>query len=142
MKKLLVILLIAFAVFSCKTEKPVEKTDGMFIHISHGSDDPHRALMGLSLASLVATDQPVLVFLDITGPELVLKESLPMEGVEFGKTDNLLSKLIENEAQIIVCPMCLKKMGKTKDDLIEGITIATKEDFFDFTDGRIITLDY
>jgi len=42
----------------------------------------------------------------------------------------------------MACPSCLAEAGKTKEDLKEGIRIADKETFFDFTEGRIISLDY
>jgi hypothetical protein len=33
-----------------------EKRDGVFVHISHGPDDPHRVLMGLQMARIMAED--------------------------------------------------------------------------------------
>jgi hypothetical protein len=36
----------------------------------------------------------------------------------------------------------LEAAGKSAEDLMEGIQVANKEAFFDFTDGRILTLDY
>ena len=74
--------------------------DGVFVHISHGSDDPHRLLMALNMAKIMADDHDVLVYIDIKGVDAVLKDS-PDE-----------------------------------------IQIADKNAFFDFTKGRILTLDY
>jgi hypothetical protein len=42
----------------------------------------------------------------------------------------------------LACPGCLKAAGKTESDLMEGVKIADKEMFFNFTTGRILTIDY
>lgn len=44
--------------------------DGVFIHIS--SADPHRALMALQMAEMMAADRDVMVYFDINGIELTL----------------------------------------------------------------------
>jgi len=40
------------------------------------------------------------------------------------------------------CPSCLKAAGKTPGDLLPGIKTADRDEFFSFTKGRILTLDY
>jgi hypothetical protein len=42
----------------------------------------------------------------------------------------------------MACPGCLKNAGKTPEDLRPGITVADKDKFFNFTKGRILTLNY
>jgi hypothetical protein len=34
--------------------------DGVFIHVSHGGEDPHRVLMALSMASIMSADLGLL----------------------------------------------------------------------------------
>jgi len=41
-----------------------------------------------------------------------------------------------------VCPGCLEAAGHKPEDVMEGVRIAQKDQFFDFTEGRILTLDY
>ena len=62
-----VILLFLFLVLiaSCQQEQapmsePVK--DGVFIHISNGTNDPHRVLMALNMAAIMAEDKDVLPF--------------------------------------------------------------------------------
>jgi hypothetical protein len=43
---------------------------------------------------------------------------------------------------VYACPTCLKIAGFTPKDLMEGVQVAQKDKFFNFTKGRIITLDY
>lgn len=54
----------------------------------------------------------------------------------------LISALLKQGATLMVCPGCLKAAGKSREDVADGIQIADKNAFFDFTKGRILTLDY
>ncbi len=38
--------------------------------------------------------------------------------------------------------MCLKAANHQPEDLIKGVKLAEKEAFFNFTQGRILSLDY
>jgi predicted peroxiredoxin len=125
-------------------EAPVVEAprDGVFIHISHGPEEPHRVLMALRMAELMAADKDVLVYLDITGIEVVLAGAEPIEHATFPPSDEQIPRLLELGVPLFACPGCLEAAGKTAEDLMEGIQVANKDAFFDFTDGRILTLDY
>jgi predicted peroxiredoxin len=147
MKKLIFILLacLVFILISCKNEEIVkQKTikDGAFIHISHGSDDLHRALMGLQMAEKMSEDRDVLVYFDISGIEIVLSDSEDFTYSIFPSSKTQLKKLLNNGVTLMACPGCLKAAGKSESDLIEGIKIADKDKFFNFTSGRILSIDY
>ena len=124
--------------------------DGVFIHVSRGTDNPHRVLMALSLAAKMSADKDVLVFFNLKGVEIPLKESKAIALVpssllafeEFETVQTLLPKLIDKGVHVCVCPMCLKAANYQPEDLIEGVQIAEKEAFFNFTQGRILSLDY
>jgi len=150
MKKLwsYIILLVSISIFfSCnqqKTdlgEKEIVK-DGVFIHISHGSDNPHRVLMALSLAEKMSDDKDVILYFDITGIEVLLKDAPDLSFAHFTSSKEQVQKLLDNGITIMACPGCLKAAGKTPEDLREGIQVADKEKFFNFTDGRILSIDY
>jgi hypothetical protein len=53
-----------------------------------------------------------------------------------------LALLAGKGVTLAACPGCLKAAGKTESDLREKITLADKAKFFNFTKGRILTLDY
>ncbi|ESA38185.1 hypothetical protein N836_32670 [Leptolyngbya sp. Heron Island J] len=116
--------------------------DGLFIHISRGAENPQRILMALTLAEMMAEDEDVLIFFDIKGVAIPLKGSKPIEFREFESTQTLLPKLIEKGIHMCVCPMCLKVAGHKPDDLLEGVELAEKHTFFNFTQGRILSLNY
>ena len=141
---ILVVLAGAIAGFSLKSnpvEKPVKK-DGIFMHISSGYDNPHKVAMALTLATKFTDTHDVMLFFDIKGVEILKKgaESITMEN--FTSSDEALRSLLESGARIAAFPMCMKKAGISENELIEGIEVAKKELFFDFTDGRILSMDY
>jgi predicted peroxiredoxin len=116
--------------------------DGVFIHISHGKDDPHRVLMALNMARMMSEDHDVLVYFDIKGVEVVLEDADDIAYSHFPSSKQQLSLLPTQGVTLMACPGCLKAAGKTPDDLAAGIEVADKNAFFSFTKGRILTLDY
>lgn len=114
--------------------------EGFLIHLS--SDDPHRVGMALSFADKMSDDYNVLVFVDIKGVNVMLKDSDSISFKNFESSKILIDQLLEKGVKIAICPMCLEASGHTKYDLINGLELAGKEDFFNFNEGRIITLDY
>jgi len=116
--------------------------DGIFIHISSGVDNPHRVAMALNMASIMSEDRDVLLCFDIKGIEVVLKDSPDITYAQFPGSKAQLASLTEKGITIAACPGCLKAAGKTEADLADGITTAEKSSFFNFTEGRILTLDY
>ena len=147
MKKLLLVLfvLLFFGFQSDKKEvnaNHITVKDGVFVHISHASDDLHRLLMGLQMAVKMSEDKAVLVYFDIKGVEAVLKESPDYKFSPFPSSKTQLNTLLSKGVIIMACPGCLKAAGKTEKDLMDGIKIADKEKFFSFTKGRILTIDY
>lgn len=119
-----------------------EVKDGVFIHISHGTDDPHRMLMGLTMAERMSADKDVILYIDITGIDVVLKDSPDLTLEPFASSKTLIQSLLKKGVTIMACPTCLKAAGKSPEDLAEGISVADKDKFFNFTEGRILSLDY
>jgi predicted peroxiredoxin len=116
--------------------------DGVFIHISHGPEDPHRVLMALQMAELMSAEKDVLVYFDIKAVGVVLKDAPDVKFEGFPTAQAQFKKLGERKVTLMVCPGCLKAAGKTAADVAPGIQIADKDAFFNFTKGRILTLDY
>ena len=122
------------------TEESVK--DGVFIHITESYNDPHRVLMPLKMANMMATDKDVLVYMDIHAVELLVKGARDMEYEGFESFQTYIKQLFENNVGIYACPTCLEVAGLNPKDLMDGVNAARKDKFFDFTKGRIITLDY
>ena len=136
-----IIAVCLMGMFAQSVAQP-EIRDGVFIHVSHGLNDPHRVLMALRMAEIMSDDHDVLVYFDIKGVEVVLKDSPDIKFKEFPSSKMQLQKLMDRKVPLLACPGCLAAAGKTKADLATGIQIADKGLFFSFTKGRILTLDY
>jgi predicted peroxiredoxin len=152
MKKFIIFLFAFVILSSCteQTEKSTqipenvsETTDGMFIHLSHGAEDPQRVLMALNMADLMSENKDVLLYFDIKAVHVVLKdaENIILKTDMPGSRD-LLARLISKGVNLQVCPGCLAFAGKSINDVMDGIILADKEKFFNFTDGKIISVDY
>ena len=146
MKKLLISALAFIVLFSCtqiSTTEQVEKaTDGVFIHITRDHSDPHRVLMPVQMALMMAEDKDVLIYLDIDAVHLVTKDAEDLEYAHFTPLKAAIGQLLDMGVGIYACPGCMKAHGINEEDLMDGIQVAQKEKFFNFTDGRILTLDY
>ena len=154
MKKLLFFTMLAFIALSCQHSHEDHGSatdqnhvigkakDGVFIHITSGYDNPHRVLMPMKMATMMAKDKDVLVYMDIDAVELATEDAKELTHAGFDSFRVYLNKLIEMGVGVYVCPTCLKIGGYIESDLVEGVKLAEKDKFFNFTEGRIITLDY
>lgn len=157
MKKLALLTICGLMMVSCnQAPKPVEGTgtevntvavsdsvrDGVFIHITESYNDPHRVLMPLKMAVMMSKDQDVIVYMDIHAVELLVKGAKDLTFSNFSSAQAYIKDLLANKVGIYACPTCLAVAGFKPEDLMEGIQVAQKDKFFNFTKGRIITLDY
>jgi len=60
----------------------------------------------------------------------------------FDGSDEIFERLLDEGVTILACPACMEVAGIEESDLRKGVEMAEKETFFDFTKGRILTLDY
>lgn len=116
--------------------------DGVFVHVRSGPEDAHSALMGLQMAKVMSDDHDVIVYVDIRGIALLLADGPDPSMEPFGSVRGLLGDLATAGVPVMACPTCLEVAGKTPSDLLPGIDVASKGPFFDFTAGRILTIDY
>ena len=98
--------------------------------------------MALKQAVMMAEDRDVLIYFDIKGIEVVLNDAQDISYPTFPTSKESLKILMDKGITIFACPACLKAAGKSETDLMPGVKIADKEQFFSFTKGRILTMDY
>lgn len=125
-----------------KLVKPEKHKDGLFLHVSSGYDNQHKASMALSLAVKMSESHDVTLFFDIEGVKLLSKNSKDIQMDGYLTLHGAIDTLLKRDVPIMACPMCMVKAEIKKDDLRKGVVIAEKEKFFNFTKGRILTLDY
>ena len=150
MKKLSFLLIIPLLIASCisvqnadeEEENFIRPEDGMLIHITKGHEDAHSVLMAFKMATLMADSKDVILYLDIQAGALGVTgaEVVEMRGCD--PLSTYIETLLDKGVEIYACPTCLSVMGYGPDDLMDGIKPADKDAFFDFTDGRIVTIDY
>ncbi|MFP4471368.1 MAG: hypothetical protein ACLFPE_11815, partial [Bacteroidales bacterium] len=120
MKKLLLSLMLAVILMGCtqqsdeiaELEQQAQQTeirDGMFIHVT--SADPHRVLMALKMAEMISEDHDVLMYFDIEGVEVLVKDAPDLSYAQFPGSHGQLKKLIEKGIIIQACPGCLEAAG-------------------------------
>jgi|GEM_PF-1283629 len=116
--------------------------DGLFIHLSSGPDAPRRVAMAMTMAAAFAADHPVLIYADLDAVELFTKDAPTIAAEGYQPINEQLTRLKTNGVMLRVCPTCLAAAGYSSTDLAEGVKLADKREFFSFTDGRIISVDY
>ena len=157
MKKLSLLLISVLLILSCN-QKPEQTTtmhnhadmvkaetsvkDGIFIHITESYNNPHRVLMPLKMAVMMSMDKDVIVYMDIHAVELLVKGAKDMNYADFESAQTYIKQLTDKGVGVYACPTCLKIAGFKPEDLLDGVQVAQKDKFFNFTKGRIITLDY
>ncbi len=157
MKNIGLLFLLGILVISCEQNRkqniPSEQDqskntsvesvkDGVFIHITESYNDPHRVLMPLKMAVMMSNDKDVLVYMDIHAVELLAKGAKDLNFADFESLQTYIKQLSDKNVGVYACPTCLKLAGFKSEDLMDGIKVAEKDKFFNFTKGRIITLDY
>jgi len=119
-----------------------QEKEGIFLHISTSYDNPHRLLMPLKMATLMAQEKAVLIYMDIEAVKILVKNSKDITHPEFESAHSYIKKLLEMGVEIYACPTCLKVAGYKTEELMDGIKPANKDRFFNFTKGRILSLSY
>lgn len=149
MQKISIILSVMAFMASCAapeqpstvtTSEPV--TDGVFIHMTHGHDNPHRVLMPLQMAAMMAQDKDVLIYMDIDAVKLLTQDAEDVSYAHFTSLHESLQKLLDMGVTLFACPGCMRAHGLSPEELREGIQVAQKDKFFTFTKGNIVSLSY
>lgn len=116
--------------------------DGVLVHISSGPEDAHRAMMALNMAVMMSEKHPVLVYCDIEAVRLLTTDAASIVMEPFGSSHEMLDTLAARGVTVMACRGCMKKAGLNAEALRPGVRLGERDAFFDFTDGRIVTLDY
>ena len=94
------------------------------------------------MAQIMAAEHDVLVYFDVRGINVVLRDASDLHMQPFGSAHAMIEDLVSRKVPLYACPGCLEVAGKTPDQLMPGVQPADKQAFFTFTKGRILTLDY
>ncbi len=84
--------------------------DGVFIHITASYDNPHRLLMPLKMATMMAKDKDVLIYMDIEAVKVLVKGAIDITHPEFKSAHTYIKQLSSMGVGIYACPTCLKML--------------------------------
>lgn len=124
--------------------RPSEMQHTLVLNVTAGKDDLHAATMALQLANHgLDNGSKVVIFLNVRAPVFAAKDA--PAALKFGDNPpvpEMLAKLIERDAQVLVCPACAKAMKVAEGDLIDGATFATRESLFGALDATAHVFSY
>jgi predicted peroxiredoxin len=108
----------------------VEKKGKYVIVITHGGDDPNRAIFGLLMAQVVADKGwgKVHVWMTLDGADLVnTKKTERIESPiykKFGNALEIMKKIKDKGGSFGVCPPCAEYFGATGSDKYDWVELA------------------
>ena len=87
------------------------------------TDEAWAAGMALAQAgAALDAGYKVVIFLNVRGVFIAAKRvATDINGLSRKSLRDMLKAAMEKGAQVIVCPMCTKKVGMSMDDLVEGV---------------------
>ncbi len=108
----------------------IEKKGKYVFVITHGGNNPNRAIFGLLMAQIVAEKEwgKVFVWMTLEGADLVNKKKT--ERIDspiykkFGNALEIMKKIKERGGWFGVCPPCAEYFGATGDDKYDWIELA------------------
>jgi sulfur relay (sulfurtransferase) complex TusBCD TusD component (DsrE family) len=99
-----------------------DDSDPLFINLT--SDDSHRANMAIGFGkNQYERGHPLSIFLN---DKAVLIAST-RNAEKFADQQKVLTKLVNDGALVLVCPMCMKHYGVSEADLIPGMKVGNPE---------------
>jgi predicted peroxiredoxin len=108
----------------------IEKKGKYVIVISHGGNDPNRAIFGLLMAQTVAEKEwgKVNVWMTLDGADLAnKKKTARIESPiykKFGNADEIMKKIKNKGGWFGVCPPCAEYFGATGSDKHDWVELA------------------
>ena len=100
------------------------------IHLSHFTNDLHRAFMAVKVANMIMSKGiETQIFVDLEAARIAdLRQNLNLRWGESETTlEVLIDEFVTDGGRVIVCPHCAKAANLTKDFSRPGMEIGTKE---------------
>jgi predicted peroxiredoxin len=141
-------LLVAFGFARSAQEEekthPDMKRPVLLLNVTSGAaEDPHAVTMALQLAGHALDDgRKVVLFFNVRGVDVPLSD-LPADLAFKDKPiKDLLSNLIEQGAEVHVCPHCMKALEVEAGELVEGAVVTDREKLFSNLGPNTVVFTY
>jgi predicted peroxiredoxin len=86
--------------------------------------------MALKMEDVMSADHDVMMDFDIKGVAALVKDAPEITHDGFESSKGMLQRLSAKNIKIEACPSCLKAAGHKPENLVPGVKIADKQDFF------------
>jgi len=121
-------LVIVVSVVLCCLAQHVVAAEGekkLFVNLS--SDEINRAAMAINFSTRVLKQKkiPVTIFLNVEGVRIADKNLPHHKHINGQSTQEMLKAFIAAGGKVIICPMCMKNVGRlTPDDIVDGVVVG------------------
>jgi predicted peroxiredoxin len=108
---------------------PTPKSQSIVVHLSHSTNDLHRATMAFDLAiTLQGAGANVTMFMDLEGVR-IMDKNLPQDltwgfGAQKNSIQQLLQNYVEAGGKVLLCPHCAQAAGLSDSMLLSEAKIA------------------
>jgi predicted peroxiredoxin len=128
-----------------KPAQPGPNKPTLVINLTSGESDLHAVAMGLHFAEHgLADSREVVVFVNVKSPPLARKDLA--DSVRFQDMPpikQMIAKLQQGGAKMVVCPMCAEVMGVKAAELAPGIKmIQYRKQIFDHLHANSVVFSY
>ncbi len=128
-----------------KPTRSLPKKPTLVINLVSGEDNLHAVTMGLHFAEHGLADRrEVVIFFNVKSPSLARKNLA--DNVRFKDKPSIkemIAKLGQGGAKMVVCPMCAEVMGVKAGELAPGIEmIKEREQIFDYLHENSVVFTY
>ncbi len=124
----LAVAAIFLAVFAWFSPQPAHAQDKPALFVNVTSEDPWKVSMAAFFGTQFALKQGHLatMFVNVSAVPLFTKARAGMRSPGFDKTvHEMLQEFRAAGGTILVCPVCMKPLGLTEGDLVDGAAVAT-----------------
>ena len=116
-----------------------EQAKGLNVLITSADRQAQMMAMVLSLQTMKTHGKEVTMILCASAGDLALQSTVTPTFPPLDKSPTmLLKKLLQMGATVVICPMYLPTVGKSTEDLIEGITVGKPP----VCAGQVLDRDY
>jgi predicted peroxiredoxin len=133
---------------TASNEAPQEKeasAEQVVVHLSHFTDDLHRAVMALKIGKLMQENgSQVTLFLDLEGVRLVeRRQTLDLSwGADAPTLGELYEQFTGAGGRALICPHCAKSARIGEMSLKRHAAIASEQDLAEMFAGADKVIDY
>jgi len=124
---------------------PTPEKPTLVINLTSGQGDLHAVTMGLHFAEHgLADNREVVVFFNVKSPPLARKDLADSARFkEMPPIREMIAKLLQGGAKMVVCPMCAEAMGVKADELAPGIEmVKNRKQIFDHLHVNSVVFTY